>query len=267
MTIAGSDSGAGAGIQADLKTFAAFGVYGVSALTAITAQNTEGVQRVLGLPPEMVAAQIDSIVSDIGAGAVKTGMLGTAEIIRVVAEKVLQHGLQRLVVDPVMVAASGDRLLEDDAIETYRSVLLPLAAVVTPNIPEAEALSGIAITSPLTVRAAAKKIHGLGPKYVLVKGGHLGGSESNDVLFDGSAYRDYPGKRLETASTHGTGCTLASAIAAGLARGRPIAEAVAIAKIYVTEAMRAAFPIGRGRGPLSHLYAWWAAGGSNGLGG
>lgn len=267
LTVAGSDSGGGAGIQADLKTFAAFGVYGTSAITAVTAQNTVGVTRVEVLPVEMVGAQIDAVISDIGTDAVKTGMLASAAIVRAVAAKIKEHRLEKVVVDPVMVAASGDRLLQETAIETYKTDLMPLATVLTPNIPEAEALCGIKIKNQMGMRAAAKLIQRMGPRYVLVKGGHLEGEESIDILFDGSRFMDFPSERIRTTSTHGTGCTLSSAIAAGLAHGRPVEEAVAVAKVYITEALRNAFPVGRGRGPVSHLYAWWAAGGSRGYGG
>lgn len=267
MTIAGSDSGGGAGIQADLKTFAAFGVYGTSAITAITAQNTLGVAAVHELPVELVEAQIDAIVTDIGTDCVKTGMLASAPMVKAVAARIKSHGLERVVVDPVMVAASGDRLLKEEAVATYKSELFPLATVVTPNVPEAEALTGIKIKNLMGMKAAAKLIHRFGPRFVLVKGGHLEGDEVTDILFDGKQYTDFPGERIATNNTHGTGCTLASAIASGLAHGRPVEEAVAIAKLYITEALRNAFPVGRGRGPVNHLYAWWASGGSKGYGG
>lgn len=267
MTIAGSDSGGGAGIQADLKTFAAFGVYGTSAITAITAQNTLGVAAVQELPVELIEAQIDAIITDIGTDCVKTGMLASAPIVKAVAARIKTHVLERVVVDPVMVAASGDRLLKEEAVATYKSDLFPLATVVTPNVPEAEALTGVKIKNLMGMKAAAKLIHRLGPRFVLVKGGHLEGDEVTDVLFDGTQYTDFPGERIPTNNTHGTGCTLASAIASGLAHGRPVDEAVAVAKLYITEALRNAFAVGRGRGPVNHLYAWWAAGGSRGYGG
>ena len=257
LTIAGSDSSAGAGIQADLKTFAALGVYGTCAVTAITAQNTRGVTAVQETPPGIVAAQIDAVVADIRPDAVKTGMLASAPIIEVVAAKVREHGLPNLVVDPVMVAKSGDRLLRDDAVTALRELLLPLATVVTPNLPEAEVLAGFAIDSDEDVRRAAKEIVGLGARSVVVKGGHREVAEAVDVLYDGTTFRDYSAPRIDTTSTHGTGCTFASAIAAYLARGEPLAEAVGQAKEYLTEALRRAYPIGGGHGPVHHFHRWW----------
>ena len=261
LTIAGSDSGGGAGIQADLKTFAALGVYGMSAVTAVTAQNTLGVTAVQDISLEVIAAQIDAVVKDIGVDVVKTGMLSSAEIIGVVASKAREHGFERLVVDPVMVAASGARLLRDDAVETLVSDLLPLATVVTPNVPEAEVLTGGRIADEDGMREAARAIGAMGPRYVVVKGGHLDASgRSVDVLFDGQEFSEFAGERIETESTHGTGCTFASAIAAGLARGLSVGEAVGLAKRYVWEAMESAFPVGRGHGPVSHFYGWWSSG-------
>lgn len=267
MTIAGSDSGGAAGVQADLKTFAAFGVYGTSAITAITAQNTKGVTKVQQLPVEMVEAQIDAIVDDIGADAVKTGMLASAAIVKAVAVRIKAHGFTAVVVDPMMFATSGDRMLLEEAVVAYKSDLFPVATVVTPNIPEAEAFTGIKIKNVMGMKAAAKLINRMGAKNVLVMGGHLEGEEVVDVLFDGTQYMDFSGERIHTTNTHGTGCTLSSAIASGLAHGRPLDESVAVAKLYVTEALRSAFPMGQGHGPLNHLYAWWSAGGSRGYGG
>ena len=257
LTIAGSDSSAGAGIQADLKTFAALGVYGTCAITAITAQNTRGVTAVQETPPDIVAAQIDAVAADIRPDAIKTGMLASAPIIEVVAAKVREYDLPNLVVDPVMVAKSGDRLLRDDAVTVLRDLLLPLAAVVTPNLPEAEVLAGFAIDSDEDVRRAAKEIVGLGARAVVVKGGHREAAEAVDVLYDGTTFRDYSAPRIDTTSTHGTGCTFASAIAAYLARGEPLAEAVGQAKEYLTEALRRAYPIGGGHGPVHHFHRWW----------
>ena len=257
LTIAGSDSSAGAGIQADLKTFAALGVYGSSALTAITAQNTLGVTAVHELPPEMVAAQIDAVVSDIRPEAVKTGMLANAPIIDAVARKVREHALSNLVVDPVMVAKSGDPLLRREAVTALRELLLPLATVVTPNLPEAEVLTGRHLDSSDAIRRAAEDIVALGAQAVVVKGGHREGSVAIDLLYDGRQFREYSAPRIETTSTHGTGCTFASAIAAFLARGEPLAEAVGHAKEYLTEALRHAYPIGHGHGPVHHFYRWW----------
>jgi len=254
LTIAGSDSGGGAGIQADLKTFAALGVYGTSALTAVTAQNTVGVRAVEEVSPATVAAQIDAVLEDIGADAAKTGMLSSAAIIAAVAGRIGAHGITRLVVDPVMVSKSGDRLLREDAVRALRTVLLPLALVVTPNLPEAETLAGMPIGNRATLEDAARRIAALGPRYVLIKGGHAPG-DPVDILFDGHAFRAYPGERLITTSTHGTGCTLSAAIAAYLARGVPVEDAVGRAKGYVAAAMRAANPLGRGHGPLHHMFA------------
>jgi hydroxymethylpyrimidine/phosphomethylpyrimidine kinase len=258
LTIAGSDSGGGAGIQADLKTFAALGVFGMSAITAVTAQNTLGVTRVLALPPVMVKAQIDAVVTDIGADAFKTGMLANRAIIRAVASKIREYECERVVVDPVMVAASGARLLEEDAVETYKRELFPLATVVTPNVPEAEALTGLQIRSERDQKEAARAMKRLGPRYVVVKGGHLNGEESVDLLFDGRTFKEFRAERIATKNTHGTGCTFASAVACGLARRLPVEDSVAAAKEYVTSAIRASFAVGRGHGPLNHLHEWWA---------
>ena len=253
MTIAGSDSGGGAGIQADLKTFAALGVYGASALTAITAQNTVGVTAVHEVPTDVITAQIDAVLDDIGADAVKTGMLSSSPIIECVAQAVQRHEVQHLVVDPVMVAKSGDSLLRVDAIDSLRSLLLPLAAVVTPNIPEAEALTSRTITSPADARAAAREIVNLGCRCVVVKGGHLDGP-ATDLFFDGISFHEFTTSRIDTKNTHGTGCTFASAVAAGLALGMTPTDAVALAKEYVTEAIQRSFPIGQGHGPLNHFW-------------
>jgi hydroxymethylpyrimidine/phosphomethylpyrimidine kinase len=257
LTIAGSDSGGGAGIQADLKTFSALGVYGTTALTAITAQNTVDVTAVFELPPDLVAAQIDAVVSDIGADAVKTGMIANSEIIRVVAAKIREHGLTSLVVDPVMVAKSGDRLLREDAVQALRTELLPLATVVTPNLPEAEVLTDRPASSLDEMREAARAIVGLGARSVVVKGGHLAG-DAIDVFYDGDRMVELPARRIDTTSTHGTGCTLASAIAALLARGEPLDEAISGAKVYLTAAIERAFPLGHGHGPVHHFHRFWS---------
>ena len=256
LTIAGSDSGGGAGIQADLKTFAALGVYGTSALTAITAQNTLGVTGVQEMTPDMVAAQIDAVVTDIGTDAVKTGMLSSSPIIRVVAGKVSEHSLPNLVVDPVMVAKGGDPLLQEEAVDALRMLLVPLALVVTPNLPEASALVGYEVSTLEQARQAARDIVAMGSGSVVVKGGHLEG-DAVDVFYDGSDFREFSAPRIETTSTHGTGCTFASAIAAGLAVGMQVEEAVGRAKAYVTEAIRRSFPMGNGHGPLNHFHALW----------
>jgi hydroxymethylpyrimidine/phosphomethylpyrimidine kinase len=252
MTIAGSDSGGGAGIQADLKTFQALGVYGTSTLTAITAQNTIGVRAVHEIPTDVIAAQIDAVIEDIGIDAAKTGMLSSAAIIATVADRLRHWHIQRLVVDPVMVAKSGDRLLREDAVQALRSELLPLAAVLTPNLPEAEVLLGRAIRSDEDVRQAARDIVDLGPRAVVMKGGHRQTAEARDVLFDGQTFYEFTAERVETPNTHGTGCTLSAAIAAHLARGASLVEATDLAKRYLAEAIRRAVPIGTGHGPVAH---------------
>ena len=257
MTIAGSDSGGGAGIQADLKTFAALGVYGTSALTAITAQNTLGVTDVLELPTTLIESQIDAIVSDIGADAVKTGMLSSSDIIETVAAKLSEHGLTTLVVDPVMVAKGGDRLLREDAVEALRCVLVPLASVVTPNVPEAEVLTGLEIGSVEDLKAAARLlVDEMGAISAVVKGGHLDGP-ATDVLYDGSDFVTFTSERIDTPNTHGTGCTFASAVGAGLAKGMDVTDAVQQAKSYVTAAIKTNFPMGGGHGPLNHFHELW----------
>jgi hydroxymethylpyrimidine/phosphomethylpyrimidine kinase len=257
LTIAGSDPSGGAGIQADLKTCAALGVYGLSAITAITAQNTMGVTAVYEAPPEIVAAQIDAVLADIEPDAVKTGMLANGGIVRVVAEKARQHAFKNLVVDTAMASKSGTRLLSDDGIEAMRALLIPLADVVTPNLPEAEALLGCKLECDEDIRDAARAIHAMGARNVVIKGGHREGQMAIDVLFDGREFHEYSAPRIETASTHGTGCTFASAIAAFLARGEAVPAAVGRAKEYVTEALRRAHPIGRGHGPVHHFWQWW----------
>jgi len=258
LTIAGSDSGAGAGIQADLKTFAAFGVYGTSAITAVTAQNTLGVGSMLALPAPLVVAQIDAVLSDIGAGAVKTGMLANAPIVREVAAALRAHGVEQLVVDPVMVATGGARLLEDDAVRALRRELLPLALVVTPNVAEAEALTGRAISSWAEAKDAAAQIVRMGARTVVITGGHFEkAGNATDLFFDGAAYRDYTAVRIDSRHTHGTGCTFSAAIAAGLAKGISLRDAIALAKSYVTLAIQHAYPIGSGQGPVHHFYRYW----------
>jgi hydroxymethylpyrimidine/phosphomethylpyrimidine kinase len=254
LTVAGSDSGGGAGIQADLKTFAAFGVYGASAITAITAQNTIGVRAIHEVPAAVVAAQIDAVLEDIGADAAKTGMLSSVEIIETVADRLRAHAVAALVVDPVMVAKSGDRLLHEDAVQVLRELLLPLAAIVTPNAPEATVLSGIDVVDAASAREAARRIHDLGPAVVVVKGGHLGGDTSDDLVFDGSSFEVLSGRRVATRHTHGTGCTFSAAIAAGLARGLPPLEAVREARVYLQGAIEHAEPLGGGHGPVNHLW-------------
>jgi hydroxymethylpyrimidine/phosphomethylpyrimidine kinase len=262
LTIAGSDSGGGAGIQADLKTFAALGVYGASAITAITAQNTRSVSDVLDLPPALVAAQIDAVVSDIGADATKTGMLANAAIIEAVAAKVREHGLRQLVVDPVMVAKSGDQLLRQDAVDALRELLIPLCTVLTPNLAEAQVLLGRPIETWEHVREGARELVALGAETVVMKGGHLPSQvkqdgPATDLFFDGTDFHEFSTGRVATSSTHGTGCTFASAIAAGLAKGESPRGAVALAKAYVTKALQSAYPVGHGHGPVHHFFRFW----------
>jgi len=252
LTIAGSDSGGGAGIQADLKTFAAYGVYGASALTAITVQNTVTVSAVQVLSAALVRAQIDAVLSDIGADAVKTGMLGSAAVVLAVADALAAHRPPWVVVDPVMIAKSGHTLLEPDAVAAIRERLLPRADLVTPNAPEAAALTGHEVHSVATAREAARRLHALGPKAVLVKGGHLPGDDVIDVLYDGHHLHELRGPRIPGPHTHGTGCTLASAIAAGLALGAGLEAAVIDARAYVAGAIAHAPGLGRGHGPLDH---------------
>lgn len=254
LTIAGSDSGGGAGIQADLKTFAAHGVFGTSAITAITAQNTLGVTAWEAVSTALVVAQIEAVAADIGADAVKTGMLANAEIVRAVAETLRRLRLPHLVVDPVMVAKGGDRLLEEAAVTAIRENLLPLAEVVTPNIPEAEVLADMKIASLEHMREAGRRILALGPRVVLVKGGHLEAPESIDVACTADGSEEFSGPRISSVHTHGTGCTLASAIAANLAAGLDHRAAIAGAKTYVEGAIRNAPGVGRGQGPLNHFW-------------
>jgi hydroxymethylpyrimidine/phosphomethylpyrimidine kinase len=254
LTIAGSDSGGGAGIQADLKTFAAFGVYGSSAITAVTAQNTVGVRAIHEVPPDVVAAQIDAILEDIGADAAKTGMLSSAAIIEVVADRLRAHALTALVVDPVMVAKSGDSLLRPDAVQALRDLLLPMAAVVTPNAPEASVLSGLEVRDAKSAREAARRIHALGPAIVIVKGGHLDGDLSDDLLFDGWSFEVLSGRRIDTPHTHGTGCTFSAAITACLARGMEPIAAAREARAFLQGAIEHAEPLGAGHGPVNHFW-------------
>lgn len=255
LTIAGSDSGGGAGIQADLKTFTAFRVFGMSAITSITAQNTESVLGIYDVPPEFVKLQIDAVLDDIGTNAAKTGMLSNEGIISAVAEKIEEYRIERLVVDPVIIAKSGDRLLKGESERVLIQELLPLAFIVTPNLSEAEALSGIEVSSIADMRKAAKKIRSLGPRYVLLKGGHLEQtSESIDVLYDGEGFYNFSSPRIETKNTHGTGCTYSAAICAGLANGLGVVQAIREAKNYVTEAIKGSFNLGKGHGPLNHFW-------------
>lgn len=252
LTIAGSDPGGGAGIQADLKTFSAFRVYGMAALTALTVQNTLGVRGVMAVPPAVVSAQIDAVLEDLGAGAVKTGMLGSAAAIQAIASRLKAHRVKNLVVDPVMYAKSGHALLEPRAAGALIKHLLPLALFVTPNAPEAERLSGIKVKDPAGARRAARAIHALGPAFVLVKGGHLDGPVCEDLFYDGEVFTVFRSPRVNTKNTHGTGCTLSAAITSALALGLPPREAAAEAVAYVAGAIRHAFALGAGHGPLNH---------------
>jgi hydroxymethylpyrimidine/phosphomethylpyrimidine kinase len=255
LTIAGSDSGGGAGIQADLKTFTVFGVFGMSAVTALTAQNTCGVTGIHAVPAAFVRAQIDAVVSDIGVDAVKTGMLVSADIIATVAQAVRDHAIAPLVVDPVMVAQSGAALLEPAAHAALLADLLPLATLVTPNVPEAEALTGIVIRSVADMREAARLLIERGARACLVKGGHLSGDDAVDVLDDGRNPQELRTVRVATRHTHGTGCQLSAAITALLARGVPLVDAVERAKRFITVAIRNGLAMGKGAGPANPL-AW-----------
>lgn len=254
LTIAGSDSGAGAGIQADLKTFAAHGVYGTSVITSVTAQNTLGTSAILPLPTDIISAQIEAVATDIGVDATKIGMLSTAAIVEAVAAAIESLDLPRVVVDPVMIATSGERLLDESGLAALRAELLPRAFVVTPNIPEAEVLAGMSIGTIADAIEAARRIQASGAAAVIVKGGHLPTPDAVDVVFDGRVARELRGPRLETRHTHGTGCTFASAVAANLALGRPLFDAAADAKAYVFGAMRRGLAVGRGNQPLDHFW-------------
>lgn len=253
LTIAGSDSGGGAGIQADLKTFQAFSVFGMSAITSITAQNTQGVRAVHDISPEIVGEQIDAVMEDIGAGAVKTGMVSSKQIIKVIADRVGKHGIEKLVVDPVMVAESGDRLLREDAELSMIEILLPISFLVTPNVYEAEIISGTKIKNLEDARNAAEIIRRMGPDFVLLKGGHVDGEESVDILFNGKEFEYFKAERIETRNTHGTGCTFSAAITACLAKGMKVLDSIHSAKDFVTRAIQdAPDDIGKGSGPLYH---------------
>lgn len=250
LTVAGSDSGGGAGIQADLKTIALLGGYGMSVITALTAQNTQGIASILEVAPEFVAEQMEAVLSDIGVDALKTGMLGNAEIIKIVCRKIRKYGLRCVVVDPVMVAKSGTKLIQPEAIETLKKELLPLARMVTPNIPEAEVLTGKKIKSVKAMQEAARLIRQMGAQSVLLKGGHLTGPPL-DIFFDGKEFYEFSAERIVTPHTHGTGCTLSASIATELAKGASTLEAVSKAKALINAAIKFALPLGRGRGPVN----------------
>jgi hydroxymethylpyrimidine/phosphomethylpyrimidine kinase len=252
LTIAGSDSGGGAGIQADLKTISALGGFGMSVITALTAQNTLGVQGIHEIPIDFVEKQFDSVAEDIGIDAAKTGMLANSEIIKAVAKKIHNYGVIKLVVDPVMVAKGGAKLIREEAKTTLIEELLPRAFVITPNTPEAEELTGIEIESVDDMKRAAMIIHGMGARNVFVKGGHMSG-DALDILFDGRDFHEFVSERIETRDTHGTGCTLSAAIATGLAQEMTVYDAVKRAKDYITTAIRFSLRIGGGHGPTNHF--------------
>lgn len=254
LTIAGSDSSGGAGIQADLKTFAAHGVYGLSVITAVTAQNTIGVTAFQPVPGDLVTAQIEAVVSDIGAHAVKTGMLATAAIVEAVAAAVEHLEIPWLVVDPVMIAKSGDRLIDDEAVGAMKSELLRRAFLVTPNIPEAEALTGITIDTEEARREAARRVIAFGAATVIIKGGHFPSPDIVDLLYDGRRFVEFRTERVAGRSTHGTGCTFAAALTAHLALGHSLEDAVPQAQQYVAGAIRGAPDLGRGHGPMNHFW-------------
>ncbi len=260
LTIAGSDCSGGAGIQADLKTFAAHGAYGMSVIVSVVAENTSRVITVRDLDPEIVADQIDAVFEDIRVDGVKVGMLAGAGQMRAVAEKLRRYGPHAVVVDPVMAAKGGRALMRPDALPVFMEEMLPLAFLLTPNVPEAETLTGIKIQTEGDMKQAAVRLAGMGAKNVLVKGGHLSG-DAEDVLFDGSRFRLFTARRIATKNTHGTGCTLSSAIAANLAAGMEVGDAVDAAKRYVTVAIRHALPIGKGHGPTHHFYTLYKNGG------
>jgi hydroxymethylpyrimidine/phosphomethylpyrimidine kinase len=254
LTIAGSDSGGGAGIQADLKTFSAFGVFGMSAITAITAQNTIAVSAIHAVPLDVIEAQIAAVMTDIGADAAKTGMLGTAEVVRLVADAVRRYAVPNVVVDPVMVAKSGDVLLADDARAAVREALLPVSLIVTPNLPEAEALTGALVRDRAGMYAAARSLHAAGVRWVVIKGGHLPADEDAiDLVYDGTSFSELAAPRTAGSSVHGTGCTFSAAIAAGLARGLAPLAAIERAKAFISAAIASAPTLGHGHGPTNHF--------------
>lgn len=254
LTIAGSDSGGGAGIQADLKTFLAAGVHGMSAITAVTVQNSLGVSGFVEIPPDVVAAQIASVATDIGVDAAKTGMLASAGIMAAVAAAVTEHRVTPLVVDPVAASQHGDALLRPDAVDALRTVIIPLATLVTPNLPEVRVLTGMQVSTPAGMRDAARAVLDLGAQWVLVKGGHLDTGDAIDVLYDGSDFTEFVAPRIASRHTHGSGDTLAAAITAALARGCDVPTAVAEGKAFITGAVEGSYPLGAGLGPVGHLW-------------
>lgn len=255
MTVAGSDSGGGAGIQADIKTITLLGSYASSTVTALTAQNTTGVSAIHGIPATFVAEQLNAVLTDIPVDVVKSGMLFSREIIETLSQKLAAYGKRMFVLDPVMVAKGGSRLIGEDAVATLIERLIPMAYLVTPNIPEAEVLTGIDIRNEASAIEAARALHSLGARNVLIKGGHLCGHDALDILFDGNGIRNFPAARIDSVNTHGTGCSFASAIATFLAQGRPLPEAVSMAKEFITAAIRLASPLGKGHGPVNHFRA------------
>lgn len=254
LTIAGSDSGGGAGAQADLKTFLACHVHGMSALTAVTVQNSLGVSGFYELPPAAVAEQIESVATDIGVGAAKTGMLASAAIMSAVADAVRRLRIAPFVVDPVAASQHGDALLRPDALDALRATIIPLATLVTPNLGEVRLLTGIDVVDRAGMEEAARALHALGPQWVLVKGGHLVGGDAVDLLYDGTTFTEYTAGRRDTVHTHGSGDTLAAAITAGLARGLDVPAAVALGKRFITGAVADSFPLGAGLGPVGHFW-------------
>ena len=261
LTIAGSDSGGGAGVQADLKTFAANGCYGMSVITALTAQNTQGVTAIYALPPSFAVEQMRAVFTDIGTDAIKIGMLYSAELIEAVAETLIEFRPRNIVLDPVMVAQSGDKLLQDEAIQAIKEHLMPLADVVTPNLPEAEVLLDRKIDSFQDVQRAARKLSQIGGRSILVKGGHMAESKSTDLLYltEEDRFVRLEADRIDSRNNHGTGCTLSSAIAAHMAKGRDIQAAVEKAKTYIQNAIKAgaSYEIGHGHGPVHHFFEFW----------
>lgn len=256
LTIAGSDSGGGAGIQADLKTFSAHGVFGMSVITAVTAQNTQGVFAVQDISEEVIQKQIEAIFDDISVEAIKIGMVSKIETIKIIAKTLGRYEIKNLVLDPVMISKSGYHLLQDDSKEALIKHLLPLATLATPNIPEAELITGLEITNVDDMKKAAELIHKMGPKYVLAKGGHLEG-EAIDILYDGEKFNYYTSPRINTKNTHGTGCTLSSAIASNLAKGYSIYDSIERAKNYISNAIKESFTLGKGVGPVHHFFEYY----------
>ena len=254
LTIAGSDSGGGAGIEADLKTFTTLQVFGMAAITSVTAQNTVGVFGVHDLPPETVAQQIDVVAQDIGVDAAKSGMLSSAAIIEAVADAITRNGIKKYVLDPVMISETGHRLLREDAVKSLKQLLIPLSILITPNIAEAQALTGIEVKDAESQKDAARAIADLGADTVLIKGGHMTGPQSTDLLYGGGYFVEFSAPRIDTRNTHGTGCTYAAAIAAFLGHQQMLPDAIRYAKQFVTEAIRRGFALGRGAGPLNHFW-------------